>query len=135
MGASQSFINTTKNDFELVVRASKELEHLLKTEFGAGAANSDGRPCGLQGLIETACVPGTRQPLPESLRRKMRLLGTVRNKLVHNYAYNAIEGRQVFIEAFVSAEAELKDMVLRAKAAAAAATKSEGGGGSRCVVS
>jgi hypothetical protein len=132
MGASQSFINTTKNDFELVIRASKELEHLLKSEFGAAAANADGRPNGLQGLIETACVPGTREPLPDALRRKMRLLGTVRNKLVHEYAYDAIEGRQVFIEAFVSAEAELKDMVIQARKKAAEAAGEEGG--RRCIV-
>ncbi len=39
MGASQSnsYLKYT-NDFELVVRATKDLEHLLETEFGA--------PCG-----------------------------------------------------------------------------------------
>ena len=31
-----------KNDFELVIRATKDLEHLLETEFGAPSTKQDG---------------------------------------------------------------------------------------------
>ena len=115
MGAHQSFIHSTKNDFELVIRASKELEHILKTEFGSPEKDHQGKPNGLQALIYSARVPGTNQALPEPLQRKMRLLGTVRNKLVHNYSYNAIERRQEFIQAFVEAESQMKQMIKAAR--------------------
>lgn len=128
MGGQQSFINTTKNDFELVIRASKELENLLKTEFGAEERDASGRPNGLHALIDSACIPGTREPLPDRLKRTMRLLGAVRNKLVHNYTYNEIEGRQSFVEAFVAAEAEMKAMVMQAKGVT-------DGSGKSCVIS
>ncbi len=43
MGASQSnsYLKYT-NDFELVVRATKDLEHLLETEFGAPSGREKG---------------------------------------------------------------------------------------------
>lgn len=44
MGASpskQSYLQYT-NDFELVIRATKDLEHLLETEFGAPSTKQTG---------------------------------------------------------------------------------------------
>ena len=44
MGLSQSktsYLQYT-NDFELVIRSTKDLEHLLETEFGAQSTKQDG---------------------------------------------------------------------------------------------
>jgi hypothetical protein len=132
MGAQQSLVSTLKNDFELVIRASKELEHLLKTAFGAPAVDASGRPNGLRDLIRTARIPGTTEALPVELQRKLRMLGTVRNRLVHDYGYDAIAGRKSFIKAFVSAEAELHDLL---RGSHERATGGGDGGGRFCIVS
>ena len=44
MGATQSqpSYRHYKNDFELVIRATKDLEHLLETQFGAPSGKKDG---------------------------------------------------------------------------------------------
>jgi hypothetical protein len=44
MGASQSATSYTRfgNDFELVIRATKDLEYMLETEFGAPSGKTVG---------------------------------------------------------------------------------------------
>ena len=49
--------------------------------------------------------------------------------LVHSHDYNAIDGRKVFVSTFVSAEREMKEMILAAR------TGGGGGGGASCVIS
>lgn len=57
-------------DLTLVIVSSKHLEKLLEDKFGA-----EGK--GLHEKITTA------QHLPEDLKRKLRRVATIRNKLVH----------------------------------------------------
>lgn len=61
MGQSSSRIVDIKNDFELVVRASKELEHLLETHFQAPSGK-------MVGLHEKIGAARTRsgEPLTEN---------------------------------------------------------------------
>ena len=105
MGAGQSAISQCKNDFELVVRATKELEFLLETHFGAPS----GKEHGLHDKITAARHDG--RPLPDTLQRQMRKLVTIRNKLVHDRDFNAIPERSEFAASFDSVEKELKRML------------------------
>ena len=93
MGQAVS-ISRTKNDFELVIRATKELEWILETQFGA----PNGKTVGLHDKISAARIPGSEQPLPEAVTRKMRKLVTIRNSLVHDREVNAIADRQGFVK-------------------------------------
>ncbi|KAK9816479.1 hypothetical protein WJX72_000785 [[Myrmecia] bisecta] len=78
----------SSNDVELVIRASKDLEHLLDTEFGASG----------KGLHEKITSCGRQ--LPDDLIKKMRYLATIRNKLIHEHGVNSIPNRDGFIRSF-----------------------------------
>ena len=129
MGQTVSIANT-KNDFELVIRATKELEWLLETHFGAPS----GKNVGLHDKISAARDPRTHQPLPDNVIRKMRVrtivgaracrsrlidcataccaialqkLVTIRNALVHDRDVNAIDDRAGFVKGWKEVEAAL----------------------------
>ena len=102
MGQSNS-IAACKNDFELVVRATKELEYLLETQFGAPA----GKQVGLHDKITAARTP-SGQPLSQNTVRRMRYLVTIRNALVHDRDTNAIPNRADFIQGWNEVEADLR---------------------------
>mmetsp|Transcript_19890 Transcript_19890/g.43515 ORF Transcript_19890/g.43515 Transcript_19890/m.43515 type:complete len:108 (-) Transcript_19890:155-478(-) len=93
--ASSKYSN---NDFELVIRAAKELEWLLETEFGA-------RGKGLHEKISS--VPS----LPPTLVKEMRYLATIRNKLIHEKDFNQIPDRARYIEKFEASAKELQTLV------------------------
>ena len=93
MGQAVS-ISRTKNDFELVIRATKELEWILEAQFGA----PNGKTVGLHDKISAARIPGSAQPLPEAVTRKMRKLVTIRNSLVHDREVNTIADRAMFVK-------------------------------------
>ena len=95
MGAGASKISKCRNDFELVIRATKELEWLLETHFRA----PDGKDHGLHDKITAARDP-QGNPLPPAVVRKMRKLVTIRNALVHDREYNAIDDRAAFARGF-----------------------------------
>mmetsp|Transcript_7644 Transcript_7644/g.11574 ORF Transcript_7644/g.11574 Transcript_7644/m.11574 type:complete len:114 (+) Transcript_7644:108-449(+) len=101
MGSSSSKVHS-KNDFELVIRISKELERLLEVEFGA-----EGK--GLHEKITTA--NGLSQPL----RKRMRYLATIRNKLVHEWGFDEIPDRDAFIKNFESSKNELEGILQKRK--------------------
>ena len=105
MGGSQS-IARYSNDFELVVRATKELEFLLETSFGAPAEKT----VGIHDKISMARTP-TREPLPENIKKVMRRLVTIRNSLVHDREVNAIPDRAAFAADFDKVVLELKKML------------------------
>lgn len=106
MGLTQaSLLSNVNNDFELVIRATKELDYLLESHFNAPS----GKDVGLHEKIGAATSRG--QKLPQQLIKKMRYLVTVRNKLVHDRNYNAIEQRSDFIQSFNQIEAELKALI------------------------
>ena len=60
MGHNHSSLSRCKNDFELVIRATKELEWLLETHFNAPS----GKDHGLHDKITHARDRTTGQPLP-----------------------------------------------------------------------
>ena len=101
-GASSS-ISTVKNDFELVVRATKELEWLLETKFGAPRDKT----VGIHEKISVARTP-TREPLPDNVKKRMRYLVTIRNQLVHERDVNAIPDKAAFAQGYQEVERELK---------------------------
>ena len=102
MGAGSS-IADCKNDFELVVRATKELEHLLETHFEAPS----GKNVGLHDKISAARTPSGGS-LSQNTVKRMRYLVTIRNSLVHDREVNAIPNRPDFVRGWKEVEAELK---------------------------
>lgn len=105
MGQANS-IAQYKNDFELVIRATKGLEHLLETHFGAPC----GKNVGLHDKITAARDPAGN-PLPAEMQKRMRYLVTIRNKLVHDRDFNAIPDRATFAKSFDEVEGQLKAML------------------------
>ena len=89
----------------MVIRSTKELEWLLETHFGAPAS----KDCGLHDKITAARFKG--QPLSPSLERSMRRLVTVRNKLVHDRDFNALDDRPAFARDFDEVEQELQTLL------------------------
>lgn len=121
MGNSSS--STTRfvvaqNDFQLVIEASKELEYLLATHFGA-----DGR--GLHERISSAA-----HQLPPPTVRTLRFVASVRNALVHDYSVKRLEDRALFERRVASALEELH--VLVAKQQLDARTGAGGADGGAC---
>ncbi|KAJ1459786.1 hypothetical protein M885DRAFT_511036 [Pelagophyceae sp. CCMP2097] len=116
MGLSQSTaggsVGRYKNDYELVIRAAKELEQLLEGSFGA--------PCGknvfLHDKISSARNPANSSELPEPLIRKLRYVATIRNALVHDSATVRLENRPRFVANFDEATTELHGILHEARA-------------------
>ena len=84
------------SDIDLAVTRSKRLEQLLEQKLGATG----------KGLHQKATSVESR--LPPELLRKLRLVATVRNKIVHENEYQKIEDRPGFIHACDDAERQLK---------------------------
>lgn len=91
-----------KNDFELVIRATKDLEHLLESGFDAPS----GKNVGLHDKITSA---QRSHDLSQDTVRKLRYLVTVRNKLVHDHDFNSLPDRVHFAKSYDSVERELRD--------------------------
>ncbi|KAL4457561.1 hypothetical protein ABPG75_012426 [Micractinium tetrahymenae] len=91
----------TRNDYELVIRASKDLEHVLEVCLGAQGKGLHEKCTSVQGVI------------PPDLQRKIRYLATIRNKLVHERDFHHIPDRARFVESYQIAERELKEVVAR----------------------
>jgi hypothetical protein len=86
------------SDIDLAVNRSKRLEHLLEQNAGATG----------KGLHQK--VSSVESKLAPELVRKIRLVATVRNKLVHEDDYKKIDDRAAFTKASDEAERELKAM-------------------------
>ena len=95
------------NDFELVVRSTKELEWLLVTHFHAPDGSRD-NTCGLHEKITAATHQG--RPLSDDLKRRMRKIVSIRNKLVHDRNYNALESRAGYARDYQQIKQELMRM-------------------------
>ena len=93
-----------KNDFELVIRATKDLEHMLESEFDAPS----GKNVGLHDKITHA---EETHGLSNETVKKMRYLVTIRNKIVHDKGYNSLPDRKSFAKSFDSVEKELKEIL------------------------
>jgi hypothetical protein len=84
------------SDIDLAVSSSKRLESLLEKNLGATG----------RGLHEK--VSSVEPDLPRELVRKIRLVATVRNKIVHESNYQNIDNRKEFLAACKQAERGLK---------------------------
>lgn len=93
-----------KNDFELVIRATKDLDELLETQFGAPS----GKTVGLHDKITHA---EQTAGLSNDTVRKMRRLVTIRNRLVHEHGFNALPNRKEFANSFDTVEKELQEVL------------------------
>lgn len=108
------------NDFELVIRAAKELDYMLQEHFHATGKD-------LHEKIKSAY--NNCPEMTPSLVRNMRDLATMRLKLVNDRGFNAISAvsatdstktvpredssnfRKQFIQRFESSQTELKAMI------------------------
>ena len=109
------------NDFELVIRAAKELDYILQENFHATGKD-------LHGKIKSAY--NNCPEMTPSLVRNMRDLATLRHKLVNDRGVNAISSvsttdstktvpggedssnfRKQFIQRFEASQTELKTMI------------------------
>jgi hypothetical protein len=99
MGALESKHIHATNDYELAIKSSKELEHILEVELGAHG----------KGLHEK--ISSVSSALPQQLIRNMRFLATIRNKLVHEHGFDRIPDRIKFIEKFEWSSKEMKKIV------------------------
>jgi t-SNARE complex subunit (syntaxin) len=86
------------SDIDLAVNNCKRLESLLERKLGATG----------RGLHEKVSSVETR--LPHDLVRKLRLVATVRNKIVHEAEYKNIDDRKKFLQASKESEKELKSL-------------------------
>ena len=84
------------SDIDLAVSRSKRLEQLLEQKLGATG----------KGLHRKAS--SVEASLPPELLRELRLVATVRNKIVHENDYQKIQDRPGFIHACEDAERQLK---------------------------
>ncbi len=92
--SSQAF-QYSNNDYELVIKTSKELEFFLEQEFRASG----------KGLHEK--ISSVQNQLPDSLIKQMRFLATIRNKLIHERGFDKIPDRSTFIASFEKSKEEL----------------------------
>jgi hypothetical protein len=87
------------SDYELVITSCKRLEGLLEQGFGASG----------RGLHEK--VSSVQSNLPEPLIKKLRYIATIRNRLVHDADYHALDDKPGFERASKEAERQLAAML------------------------
>ena len=88
------------SDIDLALSRCKRIEQRLRHNYRV-----DGR--GLHELVDAAKA---KNGLPTPLVRKLRLIATVRNKIVHDADYTKIEDRRGFVRACDEAERELDEL-------------------------
>merc|ERR1712228_181941 len=102
------WVYSIKNDYELAIRLSKELEYYLELHF-----NATGR--GLHEKITTAernfNATHPNPKFPTQLVRNMRRLATIRNKLIHDRSYHKIDDKQRFIQTFEESYKALQEII------------------------
>lgn len=114
-------MENSKNDYEFVIKASKELEYILEHDFGA-----QGR--GLQEKISNAASLRTfssssrrnngfvvHDVFPTQLVQDMRYVATIRNKLIHEPGFDAIPNRAALEATFTRSVDQLQELVLATK--------------------
>jgi hypothetical protein len=87
------------SDIELAVTRTKILESILEQSLGATG----------KGLHEK--VSSVQDRLSETLVRKLRFIATIRNKIVHESAYQQMDDRSGFTRACDESEAELRALL------------------------
>jgi t-SNARE complex subunit (syntaxin) len=86
------------SDIDLAVSHCKNLESLLEKNLGATG----------RGLHEK--ISSVENRLPHELVRKLRLVATVRNKIVHEADYTAIDDKKKFLAACKDSQRQLAAM-------------------------
>ena len=97
-GSSKHSFLRCGNDYELVIKSSKELEYILEQEFCAHGK-------GLHEKISNA------SGLTPRLIKDMRYLATIRNKLIHERGFDRIPDRNAFIGTFERSADELEKLL------------------------
>lgn len=92
MGNSSSY---SSNDYELVIKTSKEIEYILGAEFHATG----------KGLHEK--VTSVSSQLTPKLCKRLRFLATIRNRLIHERGFDSIPDRGNFIAAYEESKLEI----------------------------
>lgn len=104
------------NDYQLVIEASKELEHVLETEFKAEG----------KGLHEK--ISGAAPHLAPPTIKSLRYVASVRNALVHDRSVTKLENRALFILKFESALEEINVVLAKRQLDAKSGLLSRNGG-------
>jgi uncharacterized protein YutE (UPF0331/DUF86 family) len=86
------------SDIDLAISHCKKLESLLEKQLGATG----------KGLHEK--VSSVENRLTPELIRNLRLVATVRNKIVHESDYQKIDDRKRFVKAASDSEKQLRAM-------------------------
>ena len=100
--ASDSIVNCL-NDYELVIRACKELDSYLR-RLTTTTISHDAYFAGLHDVLN-ACH------LPHPLEKQVRYLITVRNGLIHDVAILHLDDRKHFLETFIAVRESLSLML------------------------
>ena len=100
MGQGSS-ISRIGNDFELAIKASKELEELL-IDVGADGG----------GLNEKISEVNDRNLLDPNCIRDIRYIAYIRNKLIHEVGYDEIPNREKFIERYERTVVNIEEILV-----------------------
>jgi hypothetical protein len=103
-------IEDCDNEYELVVRAAKELEWLLEHDFGARSSRA-----GLVGKAKAARTAND-EPLPPQLISNIKRIADFRNAFIHRRNVDAIPDLQAFLGDWREVLAELSLERARVKA-------------------
>ena len=99
MGGASSKFNHSLNDYELAIKASKQMEHILASEFDA------------EGNGLHVKVTSVRHELPQEVVSNLRYLASIRNDLVHRLEVDKIPDREMFIHKLEGTAARLEEIV------------------------
>ncbi len=97
-GAGDDVLRGVCCDVKLVIVASKHLEAVLEKDFGGSG----------RGLHEK--ISSSSGEIPADVKRKLRKIATIRNKLIHELGYDAVDQPEQFRADFHSAIAALRDI-------------------------
>ena len=106
------WIYRIKNDYELAIRISKELEYYLEIHFKATGKGLHEKITSAQRNYNNIYIKTNKQ-FPIHLIKNMRRLATIRNKLIHNRFYNAIDDKKGFIHTFEESYIELQQIIIK----------------------
>ena len=102
MGGSTSSLRYINNDFELVIRVTKELEQTLENDHG------------LTNMSLSQKINGMKDKISNHILKDMSNLSKWRNKLVHDPHVNSLEdlgiSRSEFLDKFERAQKELSSL-------------------------
>lgn len=98
------------NDFELVIRCAKEMEHVLRVLYDFGK-NED--KMGLGEMIRAVDERNLEPRLSKDLVKRIKHLNWMRNQLVHDRDCNKID-RKDFVASWKQSEKELEKMMKHA---------------------